>query len=1311
MPNSKVQNASCFTVCAAEISCISVVVEDKLVSLSVELEEVLWEVSLVDGGYLQDDGNDRVVGLEYVTEHDAVCVTTLSGHVLLCSQSTKQVESMGSVHSGLRCMSWSPDQEVVVFITGASTLILMSKDFDPLLEVPIQTDEFGEGAFVNVGWGKKETQFHGSEGKPDVSADKGQNVGKVLAWDDRQPRVSWRGDGQYFVCSTINVESGSRELHVYNREGTRQSTSEPVDGLEGTVCWKPSGSLIASSQYKPHRHDVIFFEKNGLRHGEFTLPFARGQAQVRDLQWNADSSILAIWLEVYHKSITGDVKLSTQSTVQMWSVGNYHWYLKQEFVLSNEKLVGMVWDPELVYKIHFLLSDGRYMWKEFRFGIDQSKGHCSENNSTVAVIDGAKLLLTSLRHQVVPPPMAAHTINMSCCVNQIAFSPPPCCDDILVLTSDNILTLLRQTGSHSGTEQERLNGFQAAMFPPCVVASATLIDYSIRHLKWWKADTFLSIAWQSDSRSDCLMEFGFEVDEACKTIAVTLRHKCLLEMPVLQLEANADTQTVVVEFINGSIVKYHSACKSDNVPFVLPWTMTAGQDVCFPLPAVLIETAIVGGEEVVLGLSDWARFFVNNDEIVQDCTSFAVHDEFILLTTHSHTCRFVPLSCSLECINSVFSKDKSSTLSESIRRIERGSRIVSVVSGDSKLVLQMPRGNLETICPRTLLLTHVRKQIDSGQYGAAFTAMRKHRINMNLLYDHNPNMFLESLDAVIGQLKTVDNVNLFLSDLRDEDVTQTMYPGWSGKPSLKIDAVDKVDRVCNALREKLEKANSDKFMLSILMTHIKKTKPELKDALFKIQTLHHRQPEPGCVSAVDALKFVTLLIDVNELYDVALGTYDLNLVVMVAEQSQKDPKEYLPFLNELRYMTNYDKYRIDRYLKRYKLALEHISKCGTEKFEESLELIKQQGLYMTAFQLFQEDATCCKAVAAAYGKHLVVINKLEEAGLVLCRYGLLEESLDAFEKCGSWRRAFAVAFQLKLPQAEILRLARSLGERLKGMKKYSDASQIFQTYASDPEEAVVCLLSGTLWDDALRLIHTLERTDLIETHLRPALLETGGNYVSSVTSWSQQFEQHRLRLIVVREEKSRAQQQSSQSFPNNLEEAGPLDSDLYSDTISVSERSYQSSNYSKSTARSSKNRRKAERKKHRLKEGSPHEESALLEALEQLWNAAHGLRDDVRTLLQNLYLFEYDVLARNLQSLLYDCLDHMVGHKEQIWTAQVTQSIETGPWMSSNDIAAAAAAAAAAAGKSCMLAPTLDKRPWRSPGTGTVEWMLPLLDS
>lgn len=43
---------------------------------------------------------------------------------------------------------------------------------------------------------------------------------------------------------------------------------------------RPSGNLIASTQEKPNRHDVVFLEKNGLLHGEFTLPFQKGQVKV-----------------------------------------------------------------------------------------------------------------------------------------------------------------------------------------------------------------------------------------------------------------------------------------------------------------------------------------------------------------------------------------------------------------------------------------------------------------------------------------------------------------------------------------------------------------------------------------------------------------------------------------------------------------------------------------------------------------------------------------------------------------------------------------------------------------------------------------------------------------------------------------------------------------------------------------------------------------------------------------------------------------------------------------------------------------------
>ena len=44
-------------------------------------------------------------------------------------------------------------------------MILMSKDYNLITEQPLTSDEFGEAKFINVGWGKKETQFHGSEGK------------------------------------------------------------------------------------------------------------------------------------------------------------------------------------------------------------------------------------------------------------------------------------------------------------------------------------------------------------------------------------------------------------------------------------------------------------------------------------------------------------------------------------------------------------------------------------------------------------------------------------------------------------------------------------------------------------------------------------------------------------------------------------------------------------------------------------------------------------------------------------------------------------------------------------------------------------------------------------------------------------------------------------------------------------------------------------------------------------------------------------------------------------------------------------------
>src|SRR5690606_2533945 len=142
--------------------------------------------------------------------------------------------------------------------------------------------------------------------------------GKLSPHDHGKTTISWRGDGQYVAICTKEESPARRLIRVYSRDGQLDSASKPVDGLEGVLSWRHSGNLIAGIQRLKDRIDVVFFERNGLRHGEFTLPISADRIEsenIRQLSWNPDSTVLAI---------------SYDDRVQLWTMGNYHYYLKQE---------------------------------------------------------------------------------------------------------------------------------------------------------------------------------------------------------------------------------------------------------------------------------------------------------------------------------------------------------------------------------------------------------------------------------------------------------------------------------------------------------------------------------------------------------------------------------------------------------------------------------------------------------------------------------------------------------------------------------------------------------------------------------------------------------------------------------------------------------------------------------------------------------------------------------------------------------------------------------------------------------------------
>lgn len=54
-------------------------------------------------------------------------------------------------------------------------------------------------------------------------------------------------------------------------------------------------------------------------------------------------------------------------------------------------------------------------------------------------------------------------------------------------------------------------------------------------------------------------------------------------------------------------------------------------------------------------------------------------------------------------------------------------------------------------------------RVISGNYRKAFFACRKHRIDLNVIVEHNPEALLERIPSFVDQIPEVEHLNLFLA--------------------------------------------------------------------------------------------------------------------------------------------------------------------------------------------------------------------------------------------------------------------------------------------------------------------------------------------------------------------------------------------------------------------------------------------------------------------------------------------------------------------------------------------------------------------
>jgi elongator complex protein 1 len=273
--------------------------------------------------------HDSILSLHHFSDTSTSCLILAGGDIILVRENPVQneelVEIVGSVDTGISAAAWSPDEELLAITTLADTLLLMSRDIENIASITLAPEDVNVSSHVSVGWGKKETQFKGKRARAlqDPTVPDTIDGGVLSPYDDRSVIISWRGDGAYFAVSKVEEER-RRMIRVFSREGQLDSVSEPVDGLEGALSWRPSGNLVSGIRRSSDKIEVVFFERNGLRHGQFDLRFTPEQLErlkaSLKLEWNNDSSVLAV---------------SYPDRVQLWTMSNYHYYLKQELVFPE----------------------------------------------------------------------------------------------------------------------------------------------------------------------------------------------------------------------------------------------------------------------------------------------------------------------------------------------------------------------------------------------------------------------------------------------------------------------------------------------------------------------------------------------------------------------------------------------------------------------------------------------------------------------------------------------------------------------------------------------------------------------------------------------------------------------------------------------------------------------------------------------------------------------------------------------------------------------------------------------------------------
>ena len=914
-----------------------------------------------------------LLSLSYIQEKEMCCLVFASGEVVWAGDSGVSSNLIVDIEGNtLLAAQWSPSQELLAILSDAGRVMFLSVALDVISQGKVSISAL---QIANLAW-KSDSKF----------------VEVVLRVAEGWLAFTYSSQAQLFLSDAKSDPPGGLVECVGERTGIISS---------GAVSWQPEGLLTGI-----HCKTVVFWEKNGLKHGQFAV----SDGEIEQLKWNSDGELLAV---------------QTEKAIQLYYRSNYYWFLKQNIPFEG-KIQAFHWvDP-----FNLLVLSNSILSYEFKWSYDTS------NSGLALVVDGNKANITRLGQEVIPPPMFSFDLALP--------GVPTACD---IAKNDSIYLLIE--ADLYAIQEEKLNFIGKIENLGRLTANLTVGNS------------------------------GFAVSEGKRLHTYS---ESLVFLHTYELEQS------IIAVLSAPGDGYYAEDKSGAIYLAVNGEIKLVMKLVRPCAAISVYFTPVSPLFIALHRSS-KSLYINSNLLSTSCLGYHLSQSFLACTVQAnaplHVLHIYDLSKDLPVsLLGPNTPPNPPTDPFSLRNVERGAKVLLIVG--EKLVMQLPRGNLETIFPRILLIKRGVELINGGKYGEAFGIMRKHKMDLNFLCDLDFAEFIAHIEDFVRQLATADRLNLFLTSLSPADSSSK----YLSRPAQIIP--NKVTTVCQSIRNAISTLNlANHLLLSVITSYIRSDPPLLVDTLRLIQDLKGKMPEKPhkpphitlqsrdkTVYAEDALKYACWLIDANKLYDVALGTYDLELVLMVAQHTVKDPKEYLSYLQTLSEMEELDrKIQINKDLGRFTAALEVMQEGKALYFPQAIKLVSEKSLYSAALRIYQGTALEF-TLSLMFGDYLVGQRQYFQAGVMYKRGADPRKALYTFQQAQEWDLMFASAAQLGLSTSDLAQEQVTLAiER----SDYKAAAYLLKHYCEKNEETarelVRCLIYMHRYTEAVAVAAGLEELE------------------------------------------------------------------------------------------------------------------------------------------------------------------------------------------------------------------------------------------